>query len=71
MQTHEDIKRARRPERPAQVTAKKETVLSWTPQAMAQEVGTVLTVGENAEKPIGAARFSLPDWQQEPLWCLL
>lgn len=31
MQTHEDIKRARRPERPAQVTAKKETVLSPEP----------------------------------------
>lgn len=31
MQTHEDIKRARRPERPAQVTAKKETVLSSEP----------------------------------------
>ena len=31
MQTHEDIKRARGPERPAQVTAKKETVLSPKP----------------------------------------
>ena len=31
MQTHEDIKRARRPERPAQVTAKKETALSPEP----------------------------------------
>ena len=31
MQTHEDIKRAGRPERPAQVTAKKETVLSPEP----------------------------------------
>lgn len=36
MQTHEDIKRARRPERPAQVTAKKETVLSPSPSIISK-----------------------------------
>ena len=66
MQTHEDIKRARRPERPAQVTAKKETVLSPEPVHNFKDHREI-----NAEKPIGAARFSLPDWQQAPLWCLL
>lgn len=33
--------------------------------------GYVCPVCENTEKPIGAARFSLPDWQQAPLWCSL
>ena len=31
----------------------KETVLSWTPQAMAQEVGTVLTVGDGIARVDG------------------
>ena len=33
----------------------KETVLSWTPQAMAQEVGTVLTVGDGIARVDGLA----------------
>lgn len=34
----------------------KETVLSWTPQAMAQEVGTVLTVGDGIARVDGWRR---------------
>ena len=33
----------------------KETVLSWTPQAMAQEIGTVLTVGDGIARVDGLA----------------
>ena len=39
----------------------KETVLSWTPQAMAQEVGTVLTVGD------GIARVDYPELVEHDL----
>ena len=38
----------------------KETVLSWTPQAMAQEVGTVLTVGDGIARVDGLEGAAYP-----------
>ena len=63
----------------------KETVLSWTPQAMAQEVGTVLTVGDGIARVDGlegaaygevllfdgGVRGMVQDLSEESVGCIL
>ena len=63
----------------------KETVLSWTPQAMAQEIGTVLTVGDGIARVDGLAgaaygeillfdggvRGMVQDLSEESVGCIL
>ena len=63
----------------------KETVLSWTPQAMAQEVGTVLTVGDGIARVDGlegaaygevllfdgGVRCMVQDLSEESVGCIL
>ena len=63
----------------------KETILSWTPQAMAQEIGTVLTVGDGIARVDGLAsaaygevllfdggvRGMVQDLSEESVGCIL